>query len=98
MPSFFSLKMRMRQGYVLAPPLLNRCMEWVLCRVVRQSYCGSPVGNTEITDLVFVDDAIIPAESLDILVMVLDTLKEWDSTGMILCEIRDCLVRLFQAD
>ena len=44
-------------------------MDWVLGRVVEQSHCGASVGNTEITDFVFADDAAIFAELLKILVM-----------------------------
>ena len=51
-------------------------MDWVLGRVVEQSNCGASIGNTKITDLVFVDDAPIFAESLEVLVMVLDALLE----------------------
>ncbi|KAG0729780.1 hypothetical protein GWK47_029643 [Chionoecetes opilio] len=58
-----------RQGCVLAPSLFNACMDWVLDKVVDQSDCGASVGNTKITDLVFADDAVIFAESLEVLVM-----------------------------
>ena len=51
-------------------------MDWVLGRVVEQSHCGTSVGNTEITDLVFADDAAIFAESLEVLVMALEALHE----------------------
>ena len=49
------------------------CMDWVLGRVVEQGHCGASVGNTKITDLVFVDDA---AKTLDVLVMALEALNE----------------------
>ena len=52
------------------------CMDWVLGRVVEQSHCGASVDNTEITDLVFADDAAIFAESLEVLVMALEALHE----------------------
>ncbi|KAG0719084.1 hypothetical protein GWK47_007392 [Chionoecetes opilio] len=51
-------------------------MDWVLDKVVDQSDCGASVGNTKITDLVFADDAVIFAESLEILVMALEALHE----------------------
>ena len=43
---------------------------------MEQSQCGTFVGNTEITDLVFVDDTAIFAESLEVLVMALEALHE----------------------
>ncbi|KAG0714068.1 Syntaxin-12 [Chionoecetes opilio] len=45
-------------------------------KVVDQSDCGASVGNTKITDLVFADDAVIFAESLEVLVMALEALHE----------------------
>ncbi|KAG0707250.1 Reticulon-4 receptor [Chionoecetes opilio] len=47
-----------------------------LKEVVVQSDCGASVGNTKITDLVFADDAVIFAESLEVLVMALEALHE----------------------
>ncbi|KAG0716212.1 putative uncharacterized transposon-derived protein F52C9.6 [Chionoecetes opilio] len=67
---------RVRQGCVLAPSLFNACMDWVLDKVVDQSDCGASLGNTKITDLVFADDAVIFAESLEVLVMALEALHE----------------------
>ena len=57
---------------MLTSSLFNTCMDWVLGRVVEQSHCGASVGNTEITDLVFADDAAIFAESFEVLVMGLE--------------------------
>ena len=71
MSSFFPVNTGVRQGCVLAPSLFNTCMGWVLGRVVEQSHCGTSVGNTEITDLVFADDAVIFVELLEVLVMAL---------------------------
>ncbi|KAG0726090.1 hypothetical protein GWK47_037303 [Chionoecetes opilio] len=51
-------------------------MDWVLDKVVDQSDCGSSLGNTKITDLVFADDAVIFAESMEVLVMALEALHE----------------------
>ena len=76
MSSFFPVNTGLRQGCVLAPSLFNTCMDWVLGRVIEQSHCGASVGNTEITDLVFADDAAIFAESLEVLVMALEALHE----------------------
>ena len=64
----FPVHAEVRQGWVFAPSLFNTCMDWVLGRVVDQSHCGASVGNTKITDLVFADDAVIFAESLEVLV------------------------------
>ncbi|KAG0720514.1 putative uncharacterized transposon-derived protein F52C9.6 [Chionoecetes opilio] len=50
--------------------------QWEYLQVVDQSDCGSSVGNTKITDLVFADDAVIFAESLEVLVMALEALHE----------------------
>ena len=44
-------------------------MDWVLGRVVEQSHCGASVSNNGITDLIFADDAVIIAESLEVLVI-----------------------------
>ncbi|KAG0714867.1 Retrovirus-related Pol polyprotein from type-1 retrotransposable element R2 [Chionoecetes opilio] len=74
--SFFPVNTGVRQGCVLAPSLFNACMDWVLDKVVDQSDCGASVGNTKITDLVFADDAVIFAESLEVLVMALEALHE----------------------
>ena len=51
-------------------------MDWVLGKVVDHSHCGASVGNAKITDLVFADDAVILAESLEVLVLALETLHE----------------------
>ncbi|KAG0729261.1 Retrovirus-related Pol polyprotein from type-2 retrotransposable element R2DM [Chionoecetes opilio] len=74
--SFFPVNTGVRQGCVLAPSLFNACMDWVLDKVVDQSDCGASVGNTRITDLVFADDAVIFAESLEVLVMALEALHD----------------------
>ena len=68
---------------MLALSLFNTCMDWVLGRVVEQSHCGASVSNTDITDLVFADDAAIFAESLEIVVMSLEALhKERKTLGL----------------
>ena len=73
--SFLPVHTGVRQGCVLAPSLFNTCLDWVLGRIVDQSHCGASVGNTKITDF-FADDAVIFAESLEVLVLVLETLYE----------------------
>ena len=51
-------------------------MDGILGRVVDQSHCRASVGNTKITDVVFTDDAVIFAESLEVLMMALEALHE----------------------
>ena len=81
---FFHVYSGVRQGYVLAPSLFNTCKYWVLGRVVDQSHCGVSVGNTKITHLVFVDDAVIFTESLEPLMMALEALHEEANTSGLL--------------
>ena len=71
--SFFPVKTGMRQGCMFTPPLFNTCMDWVLGRVVEQSYCGAFVGYMYIY---FFNDAVIFAESLENVVVVLDAWHE----------------------
>ena len=59
---------------MLASSLFNTFMDWALSKVINQCHCGSSVGNTKITDLAFADDAIIFAELLEDLVMVLEAM------------------------
>ena len=74
--NFFPVNTGVKQGCVLAPSPFNTCVDWVLDRVVDQSHCGTCVGYTKITDLVFTDDAVIFAESLEVLVMDLEALNK----------------------
>ena len=76
MSSFFHVNMGVRQGCMLPSSLFNTCMDWVLGKVVNQSHCGASVRKTKFTNLVFADYAVIFAESLEILVMVLEALHE----------------------
>ena len=73
---FFPVNSGVRQGCVLAPSLFNTCMDWVLGKVADRSLCGASVGNTKVSDLDFADDAVLLAESLDVLVMALEVLDE----------------------
>ncbi len=72
----FPVNSGVRQGCVLAPSLFNTCMDWVLGKVTDQSHYGASVGNSKVSNLVFADDAVILAESLDVLVMALEILHE----------------------
>ena len=55
------------QGCVLAPTLFSTCMDWILGRMSERSSCGASFGNVKISDLDFTDNAVIFAETLDIL-------------------------------
>ena len=59
MSSIFHVNTGVRQGCELAPSLFNNCMDWILGRGAEESHFGASAGNTEITDLVFADDAAI---------------------------------------
>ena len=74
--SFFPVYSLVRQVCVLAPSLFNTCMDWIMDRVVDQSHCGASIGNFKVTDLDFADDAVILAESLEVLVLALETFQE----------------------
>ena len=81
--SFFPVNSGVRQGCVLAPSLFSACMDWVLGRTVDRSRCGADVGNVKITDLDFADDAVIFAESLEVLALALEALSgEAGSLGL----------------
>ena len=51
-------------------------MDWIMDRVVDGSGCGASFGEVRITDLDFADDAVIFAETLDVLTEALETLSE----------------------
>jgi len=65
-----------RQGCVLAPTLFSTCMDWILGRMSERSGCGASFGNVKISDLDFADDAVIFAETLDILLRALEVLND----------------------
>ena len=73
---FFPVHTGVRQGCVLAPSLFSTCMDWIMDRVVGGSGCGVSFGEAQITDLDFADDAVIFAETLDVLTEALETLSE----------------------
>ena len=64
------------QGCVLAPTFFSTCMDWILGRMSERSSCGAWFGNVKISDLDFADDAVIFAETLDILLGALEVLNE----------------------
>ena len=61
---------------MLAPTLFSTCMDWILGRMSERSSCGASFGNVKISDLNFADDAVIFAETLDILLGALVVLNE----------------------
>jgi len=65
-----------RQGCALAPTLFSTCMDWILGRMLERSSCGASFGNVKISDLDFADDAVIFAETFDILLEALEVLNE----------------------
>ena len=63
------------QGCVLAPTLFSTCMDWILGRMLERSSCDASFGNVKISDLDSADDAVIFAETLDILLGALEVLN-----------------------
>jgi len=55
---------------------VSTCMDWILGRMSERSSCGASFGNVKISDLDFADDAVIFAETLDILLGALEVLNE----------------------
>ena len=51
-------------------------MDWILGRMSERSSCGASFRNVKISDLDFADDAVIFAETLDILLGALEVLNE----------------------
>ena len=51
-------------------------MDWILGRMSERSSCGASFGNVKISDLDLADDAVILAETLDILLGALKMLNE----------------------
>ena len=67
---------RVRQGCVLILSLFNTCMNHVMRRMSVKSGCGMSFGKVRITDLDFADDAVIFAETTEVLAEVLESLSE----------------------
>ena len=72
----FPVVVGVRQGCVLAPTRFSTCMDWILGRMLERSSCGASFGNVKISDLDFADDAVIFAETPDILLGALKVLNE----------------------
>ena len=60
------MKSGVRQGCVLAPTNFNTCIDWVMGETVEKTDSGISFGETMITDLVFADDKVIFADTLEI--------------------------------
>ena len=64
------------QGCVLAPTHFSACMDWIQGRMLERSSCGTSFGNVKISDLDSADDAVIFAETRDVLLGALEVLNE----------------------
>src|SRR5712691_5456666 len=71
----FPVNSGVRQGCVLAPTLFNACMDYVLGRVSDRNLCCASIGEVEVSDLDFADDAAFLSESLDNLVQTFEALE-----------------------
>ena len=56
--------------------LFSACMNWILGRMLEILSCGVSFGRVKISDLNFADDAVIFAETLNILLGALEVLNE----------------------
>ena len=73
----------MRKGYALALTLFNTCMYHVLRRMSEKSDCRVSFGTIRITDLDFSHDAVIFAETTEVLAGALGSLsKEAEPLGL----------------
>ena len=65
------------------PHTFNTCVDWILGRISERSSCGASFRNVKISDFGFTDDAVIFAETLDILLGALEVLnEEWEPLGL----------------
>ena len=67
MSDLFTVVTGVCQGCVLAPTLFSTCMDWMLGRMSERSSFSASFGSVKISDLDFADNAVIFAETLDIL-------------------------------
>ena len=58
------------------PHAFSTCIDWILERILERSSCGVSFGDVKISDLDLADDAVIFAETLDILLGALEVLNE----------------------
>ena len=73
---YFPVNSGVRQGCLLAQTLFNTCMDHILGRMSEKSGCGVSFGTVRISDLHFADDAVIFAETTEVLPGALDSLSE----------------------
>uniref|UniRef100_A0A8C4NFK3 Reverse transcriptase domain-containing protein n=1 Tax=Eptatretus burgeri TaxID=7764 RepID=A0A8C4NFK3_EPTBU len=64
------------QACVLALTLFSTCIDWILRRMSERRSCGASFGNAKISDLDFADDAVIFAETSEILLGALQVVNE----------------------
>ena len=64
---YFPVNTGARQCCVLVPTPFNTCMDHVLGRMLEKSAWGVSFGTVVITDLVFADEAVIFAETTEVL-------------------------------
>ena len=76
MSDLFPVVARVYQGCALAPKHFIACMDWIPRRMSERSSCAESFGDVKISDLDFTDDAVIFAETLDILLGALEVLIE----------------------
>ena len=74
--TYFQLFLEFVRECVLAPTRFSAGMDWILGRMLERSSCGASFGNVKISDLDFKDDAVLFAETLDILLGALEVLNE----------------------
>lgn len=60
---------RVRQGCILVPLLFNTCLDWIIGKVVHESFCRASAGNIKVTDLVHVDNPALLKEMLEVLLL-----------------------------
>ena len=60
-------------------------MDWILGRMSERSSRSASFGNVKISDHDFADDAVIFAETLDILLGALEVLNEESEAAGIMC-------------
>ena len=95
---FFPVHTGVRQGCVLAPSLFSVCMDWIMGRTASSSSLGASFGDERFTDLDFADDAVILAETMEILVASLDVLSmESESLGLRVSWVKTKIQKFIQA-
>ena len=65
-----------RQGCTVAPSLFLLPVDWVLQRTSHGGFLGATMGTETITDLDYADDVALLTETLEVLLLALDVLKE----------------------